>query len=188
MAVIVRIQTVGLDRFDAKMNRIAREIEDMTGIVQGAALATQTSLAEGFRNQVDPDNSPWAPTSEFTLRSRAQGTGTGSAKTLWDTGLLAQSVTSARPELLGRNNFSIITRRAGARANNYGATIRPVQADKLAIPANRAARLGEPGGRIVMADEVVIPKRTFLAWGSRVRGDLLEFVRGVLKHMIEEQS
>lgn len=194
------------------LERISSEIEGgLPGALRLAGMAMVRHTVENFQRGIDPDDRPWRPTSSATLALRPGGGGGG--KTLIDTGLLVQSISTAIPRVDG-SSVTIGTNRPGARAHQEGMTIRPVRARKLAQPLTREARrtgprrLGtryptfiqrskagnllifkkERDGSItpvfLLRDSVDIPQRRFFGFGRRMREGILEVFGGYIRRAL----
>lgn len=174
--------SVDFEKALARLSGINRTLQNRSRFVDATQNMMIRETALGFRKQVDPDNKPWNP-----LKYR-QG------QALRDTGQLLNSIVSRQFARKTNDEVAIGTNLIYAPLHNYGGTIRPVKAKMLAIPLRREARrLGSPrklkdgfiqrsqkgnliifrksGAEIipmfVLKDQVVIPARKFLGWGSR---------------------
>lgn len=88
-----------------------------------------------FQEGRGPDGKPWAP-----LKHPRPGKG-GSGKPLQDRGLLKASISASVTE----TELKLSASRAGANTHQFGATIRPKNAKRLAIPLTpEAKRAGSP--------------------------------------------
>lgn len=120
-----------LDRLDALARNPRAAFETV-----GRALVNRIRLC--FKLGIDPWGTPWA-----ALKLRK-------GQPLRDTGRLNRSITANADN----TGVTVGTNLVYARVHQYGATIQPVKARRLAFPG--------PSGRMIFAKKVTIPARPYL--------------------------
>ena len=124
----------------AALARAYRQADNPRGLFDNIGMSLVVSTQARFDRGAGPDGSPWPP----SLRAIAE-----SGKTLIDSARLMQSITFEATD----TGVAVGTNVIYAAVHQFGATIRPVKADKLRF------RIGD---RYVATDEVTIPARPFL--------------------------
>jgi phage gpG-like protein len=143
----------GLEDLRRRMNAVAtgglREL-----VKRNCAEASVKILDDEFRTSTDPYGNRWP-----ALTSR-QG------MPLLDTGTHLRATLTPKVTPAG---FEVSTHFIGAAVHQYGATIRPVRAKKLAFKVRGAPTKRSPRGKLsgtIFADEVTIPRRQYMPEGD----------------------
>lgn len=106
---------------------------EVTRVLNVAKQLAVSDVKNNFQKSRAPDGTPWVP----LAWPRPSGPG----KPLYDTGVLMNSIRAT----VSGGVLSVFTDVAYAGLHQYGGTIRPVKARKLAIPVTREAkRAGSP--------------------------------------------
>ena len=149
--ITIRINTTDQAKAQKVLDELAHKITHPEGglkIIGAQLLKVQNAR---FDSQSDPDGKPWAKLAPLTVATRGGATG----PILRRSGQLKRS---------GAWQVSGATLRVGvntiyAAAQQFGVTIKPVKAKRLAIPMG--------GGKFVFADKVTIPARPMVGFGAR---------------------
>lgn len=132
--------TTAKDEVSVVIDGLASALAQPGLLMPPLAVALQRETATIFREQSDPvTGARWKPTGSLALSTRPGGGSNG--QTLLDTGQLRNALVSAKPKIVG-NQVSVDT--AGvpyAALNNFGGVVKPRNAEMLAIPLTREARL-----------------------------------------------
>jgi phage gpG-like protein len=108
----------------------------LAGFNREAALLAHAGVTDSFARQVSPEGVPWKKLAHPRPR--------GGSLVLQDTGRLRNSCKATATA----TQIVLTASHPGANVHQYGATIRPVRAKRLAVPMTReAARVGSPRGR-----------------------------------------
>ncbi len=143
----------GLRELQVQISRVATG-EAREGVIRACAEAAKKVLDDEFRGGHDPYGKAWRP-----LKSRIGRPLLDTAAHLRNT--LAPKITA--------NGFVITTAFVGAAVHQYGATILPKTAKRLAFRAGGARPRGHGRGRTgrwVFAKKVVIPQRQYIPEGD----------------------
>lgn len=141
----------GDTRFELALGNLAQAVEDRGSLLALLGTYLESATIERFDREQAPDGSKWTA----SIRAREEG-----GKTLTDSSVLRSSIThNVRGDAV-----EIGTNLIYAGVHQFGATIRPKNADYLAFFL--------PGG-LVFATEVTIPARPFLGVGREDETELL---------------
>ncbi|PIW54594.1 MAG: phage virion morphogenesis protein [Sphingomonadales bacterium CG12_big_fil_rev_8_21_14_0_65_65_10] len=153
MAVQLHITTEGGLEVQRAIGELVDRFGDLTPLMEGFGLTLESATIDRFDQESAPDGSKWTP----SIRAREEG-----GKTLTDSAQLRSSITS----IARSQSVEVGTNKIYAGTHQFGATIRPKSADKLAFQL--------PGGLgFRKVDQVTIPPRPFLGLSVADEEELL---------------
>lgn len=153
----VRVE-VDIGRARDVIDKYIKLVGNPRPLMEVAGGVLENSVRDRFRTGVGPGGVPWIP----SRRAIEQG-----GSTLIDKGGLLNSITHVADDR--RVEVGVIAKTESAKhaaTHQFGATIRPVHANKLAFRA--------PDGHLVLVDSVTIPARPFLGIDEEDRNLLME--------------
>lgn len=140
----ISIRVVGAEQSAEKAREAAARAGDLSPAWDEVGSALVVSTQQRFEEGKGPDGNPWPP----SIRVLTEG-----GKTLLDRGTLRSSITH---QVIG-DGVMVGTSLISAAVHQFGATIRPVRAERLHFMI---------GGNSVFAQQVTIPARPFLGVDS----------------------
>lgn len=168
--VQIRVERLAAARFlFGKIRQLGADPTELLDIWGGIL---EASTRRRFDEGRGPRGIPWAP----SIRAQEQG-----GKTLVDKGNLESSIRyEVRPGELEVGVDGVGASAKFARVHQFGAIIRPVNADSL--------RFQLPNGSFVFAQEVEIPARPFLGVDEDDKLDMREVAVEHLRSIIRGES
>lgn len=142
MSAEFRLDIKGGHEIELRLGALVAAFGDLTPLMEQFGTALESGVSDRFDTETAPDGSRWSR----SIRAREEG-----GKTLTDTALLKQSITSNA----GSDQVEVGTNKIYAGVHQYGATIR--------AKSGAGLRFALPGGLgFRRVTEVEIPARPFL--------------------------
>lgn len=158
--------SISVEVLDATVRRAFASLEQMMGdttpVMRAVGTGLVSSTHQRFASQTDPEGARWI------ALNPAYASGKRNSRILTESGRLRSSI-NARAS---NDRVEIGTNVIYAAVHQFGATIRPVNAPKLAFRI---------GGSLIRASEVTLPARPFLGISSQDEAMIADVVFGFIE-------